>query len=109
MTLPRRPARCSGPRQAAPAPCLIEPADRDPEDSQDFPRQIAGHRDHEMAGVGPPLDPRVRDGGDWGEPAVLRDPEIPASRAFFEAAARLMAEDLVPAAEEGRRRNVLPR
>lgn len=38
-----------------------------------------------------PLDPRVREGGDRGEPIVLADPDSPASKAFFGAARHLVA------------------
>jgi ATP-binding protein involved in chromosome partitioning len=50
-----------------------------------------------------PLDPRLREGGDGGQPIVLSAPEIPASRAFFEAAERLMAADPLPGGHAGRR------
>lgn len=38
-----------------------------------------------------PLDPRVREGGDRGEPIVLADSDSPASKAFFGAARHLVA------------------
>jgi ATP-binding protein involved in chromosome partitioning len=46
-----------------------------------------------------PLDPRVREGGDRGIPVVVSHPEIPAARAFFAIAARLLeklAADVEP-------------
>jgi ATP-binding protein involved in chromosome partitioning len=36
-----------------------------------------------------PLDPRVRESGDAGDPIVLRDPDAPAARALAEVAERL--------------------
>jgi ATP-binding protein involved in chromosome partitioning len=39
-----------------------------------------------------PLDPRVREGSDRGEPVVRTHPDSPAAQAFFQAADRLLAQ-----------------
>ncbi len=39
-----------------------------------------------------PLDPRIREGGDRGEPIVRTHPESVAAKAFFQAADRLLAQ-----------------
>ncbi|MDR7570794.1 MAG: P-loop NTPase, partial [Armatimonadota bacterium] len=39
-----------------------------------------------------PLDPRVREGSDRGEPVVRTHPSSPAAQAFFQAADRLLAQ-----------------
>lgn len=45
-----------------------------------------------------PLDPMVVEGGDGGAPVTDADPDAPSSRAFLEAAARII--ELVPPAED---------
>ncbi len=42
-----------------------------------------------------PLDPRIREGGDRGEPIVRTHPESMAAKAFFQAADRLLAQSPV--------------
>jgi len=39
-----------------------------------------------------PLDPRVRQGGDEGQPTSIMAPDTPAGRAFREIAERVVAE-----------------